>query len=241
MTQQEVSERRTALEKKWGPIMFDRWNQMKWFVTLANTDLKDPAACSDGDFQNWQDACEAIRMVPLSLSPTPTTVGRKRYPSPGGGTGSASPTRDVVRRIHDAITPKLDALADRKGASFSCNSVSHSIQFDSMGDPQQRAGYAPHLISSSANVAGYGHDVWPDEFVLRCAQSLATFHAGRNLVDAIRRCPHCQKIFLQFRRNAIYCGPACYSVAGMRRLREKERAEKALTLKRKTRRKGVRL
>jgi hypothetical protein len=179
-------------------------------------------------------------MVPLSLSPGPTAVGRKQYRSSSGGTGSSTPTPDVVRGIHDAIQPKLNALADHKEAWFSGGSVVPSIQFYPMDEPQPGAGSAPYMISSSAESKDYGDDVWPKEFELRCGQLLATFHAGRYLGEAIRRCPHCTKVFLQLRKNATYCGPACYSVVGMRKLREKQRTQKELKVKRTTRKKGVR-
>jgi hypothetical protein len=236
MTQQEVSERRAALEKRWGHLMFDRWEQMAWFVALADTDLE---ACSEGDIQNWQDACEAIRMVPLSLSPAPVDRKRpgdpKQYSSSGGGTGSVSPTPDDVKNIRNAIAQPLKDLADGATGIDVGGQVTMSESFRIY----RQKGDGPPFISSQTNVTGYGHYLWPKEFELRVRRLLKTF------VHGIRRCPHCQHLFLQLRRNATYCGPACYSVAGMRRLREKERAEqqraeKALTLKRKTRKKGVR-
>jgi hypothetical protein len=49
-----------------------------------------------------------------------------------------------------------------------------------------------------------------------------TYHFAKLLTwfpDAIRGCPHCNNIFLRFRRNAIYCSRACQSVAVMRQLR----------------------
>jgi hypothetical protein len=230
MTQQAVSERRAALEKKWGHIMFDRWEQMKWFVTLANTDLTDQAVCSDGDFQNWQDACEAIRMVPIFLSPVP--VDRKRYIPTGGGVGSVSPTRLDIENIHEAIAQPLKDLADgvKDRVQFGPVSVSHTIGFRTTNEAQRQAGYFPHVISSAANVTGDSHQVWRGEFMLRAGRLLETF------VDNIRRCPHCKRVFVQLRKNATYCGPPCYSVAGMRNLRARRAAEAAQRKAKKGRR-----
>lgn len=227
MTQQSVSERNAALEKTWANIMFDRWDQMAWFVKLANTDM---AALTPGDIQNLQDQCEAIRMVQISFYPIPPD--RKRYPFHGGWGASASPTLRDLENIHAAIAPRLNTLADGVEVSFGPVQVTHTIRFRKSNEAEQRAGYPPHLISPYA-VLRAGSQSWPDEFLLRTARLLEEF------VDGIRRCPHCKKVFLQLRRNATYCGPACYSVAGMRRLREEQRPQKELKLKHKTQRKGV--
>lgn len=80
MTQQPVSERDAALENAWANIMFDRWDQMAWFVKLANTAM---ATLHPGDILNLQGQCEAIRKVPISFRPIPSD--RKRYPFHGGG------------------------------------------------------------------------------------------------------------------------------------------------------------
>ncbi len=227
MAQQSVSERNAALEKAWANIMFDRWDQMAWFVKLANTDM---AALTPGDIQNLQDQCEAIRRVPISFYPIPSD--RKRYPFHGGWGASASPTLRDLQNIHDTIALRLNKLADGEKVSFGPIQVTHTISFRKSNEAEQRAGYPPYLISPYA-VLRSGSQSWPDEFVLRAAQLLETY------VDSIRRCPHCKDVFLQLRRNANYCGPACYSVAGMRRLREEQRAQKELKLKQKTHRKGV--
>lgn len=208
--------------------MFDRWDQMAWFVKLANTAM---ATLTPGDIQNLQDQCEAIRKVPIPFRPIPSD--RKRYPFQSWWGASASPTLRDLQNIHDAIAPRLNDLANGANVSFGPIEVTHTTRFQKSNEAEQQAGYPPHRISPCA-VLRAGSQSWPDEFVLRAALLLETY------VDGIRRCPHCTKVFLQLRRNANYCGPACYSVAGMRRVREEQRAQKALKLKLKTHRKGVR-
>lgn len=227
MTQQPVPERDAALENAWANIMFDRWDQMAWFVKLANTAM---ATLHPGDILNLQGQCEAIRKVPISFHPIPSD--RKRYPFHGGWVASASPTLRDLQNIHDAIAPRLNDLANGVDVSFGPIEIAHTIRFQKSNEAEQQAGYPPYRISPSSFLRG--SHAWPDEFVLRAALLLETY------VDSIRRCPHCTKVFLQLRRNANYCGPACYSVAGMRRVREKQRAQKALKLTLKTHRKGVR-
>lgn len=218
MTQQSVSERNAALEKAWANIIFDHWDQMAWFVKLANTDM---AALTPGDIQNLQDQCEAIRMRQISLYPIPSD--RKRYPFHGGWGASPSPTLRDLENIHAAIAPRLNKLADGVEVSFGPVQVTHTISFRKSNEAEQRAGYPPHLIFPYA-VLRAGSQSWPDEFLLRAARLLEEF------VDGIRRCPYCKKLFLRLRRNATYCGRSCHSVAGMQRLR----AQQALEMKTKT-------
>jgi hypothetical protein len=40
--------------------------------------------------------------------------------------------------------------------------------------------------------------------------------------DRVRRCPHCERIFIQNKRSARFCGQACYSVVSTRAWREKQ-------------------
>lgn len=205
--------------------MFDRWQQMQWFVTLADTDL---AAQSEGDIKNWQDACEAIHLIPLPLTLIPTRVGGKECRPCRGWTGPDSPTRDQLEEIQEAIAQPLKDLADGKADIDLGGRVSMSESFQM----HRQKGSGLPFITSEIEVEGYGN--WRDDFVLRVRRLLATF------ITSIRRCPHCGKVFLQLRKNATYCGPACYSVAGMRKLREKKLAEKAAKLKGKTPKKGTR-
>ena len=228
MTQQSVPGRNAALEKAWGNIIFDHWDQMAWFVKLANIDM---SKLTPGDIQNLQDQCEAIRMVPISFYPI--SSDRKRYPFHRGWMAGESPTLRDLQNIHDAIAPCLNKLADGVEVSFGPTQVTHTIRFRKSTEVEQEAGYPPHLIFPYAVLRGGSHS-WPDEFLLRAARLLEEF------VDGIRRCPHCKKVFLQLRRNATYCGPGCYSVAGMRRLRAEQRVQEELKLKHKTHRKGVR-
>jgi hypothetical protein len=46
--------------------------------------------------------------------------------------------------------------------------------------------------------------------------------------DKLRRCLHCQSVFLQVKRSAKYCRSKCYTVACMRRLRAKRKAQLAM-------------
>ena len=227
MTQQPVSAHDAALEKAWERIGHDRWDQMTWFVKLANIDL---AALSPGDVQNLQDECQAIRMVAISFHSIPSN--RKRYPFLRGWNSSLSPTVRDLENIHAAIAPHLNNLADGMEVSLGPVQVAHTTRFRKTTENERKGGYPPHVIYPTAILKAGSHS-WPDEFLLRTARLLEEF------VDGIRRCPHCKKVFLQLRRNATYCGRACHSVAGMRRIRTKQAFEKQVkTQGRKTTRKG---
>lgn len=64
----------------------------------------------------------------------------------------------------------------------------------------------------SEHVGGRG--LLGDRFMVYHFSKLLTHHP-----KAIQICPHCHKLFLQFRKNALYCSRACQSVATMRKLR----------------------
>jgi hypothetical protein len=198
-------------EKAWTRIGGrDEWSQMAWFVKLANTDLD---GLSPGDIQNWLDECHAIRMVPEGLF-----SDRKRYPHHRGWIGSPSPTLTDLQNIKAEIAPHLDRLANDKDTEIGPITVQHRTRFRKSNEAERNGGYPPTLIYQIAMSIDSKRS-WSDDLLLRMTRLLQQF------VDNIRRCPHCKKVFVQLRRNATYCGPSCYTVAGMQRLRATRRKQ----------------
>lgn len=211
-----------ALEKARTRMGLGPWNRMAWFVKLANTKVE---AWSSGDIQNLQEECAVIRREPLFLSPA--QADRKRYLRTGGGMGSASPTLLDLKNIHEAIAPRLRHLADLTDAAddvvtFGLVALNRTIQFRKTNEAQRQAGWAPHVISETVDVTGGS---WPNEFLLRAAQLLETF------VDSIRRCPRpgCEMIFVQPRKNAVYCSRSCQNKHYMQTVRASPKKRSAAT------------
>jgi hypothetical protein len=73
----------------------------------------------------------------------------------------------------------------------------------------------------------------PEEDTLYLLAQLMSDYAS-----AVTRCPHCHRIFLRLRKNAVYCGRDCHSVAGMRNKRATEKAEQGLPKPKGQRKKG---
>ncbi len=167
---------------------------MGWFVALAGTDL---TACSEGDLKNLQDACEVIRMVPISLSRA--RVDRTRYDRAAGWVGSAWPDLHELTAIHEAVAAPIKQLADLTDDGHACvrfsSTVTHTVEFYKASEAAQREGYAPLMIASTDEVAGSSPHVWRDQFTFRAASLLETY------ADKIRRCPHCTTVFLQLRKT----------------------------------------
>ncbi|GKS64841.1 hypothetical protein YTPLAS72_21450 [Nitrospira sp.] len=230
MTQQSADAFRIAMDQAWTRIGRDRWSQMKWFIDLANKDFEQLSA---GDTQNLLDECMAIHLVPFHS----ILSDRMRYPYKYGSNAS-TPQRHDLQNIRAAIAPPLNNLADGRDAKFGPVSVSHTTTFRRATDNERQAGYPPYLIFPMATIS-IGSHTWQNEFLLRTAQLLEETAVRKpggkeeKFVDRIRRCPHCQKLFVQLRGNAAYCGRTCHSVAGMRKRRAVDKAQTEVTLQRK--------
>ncbi len=211
MTQRPPSD--TALNQAWARIGFSPWHHMAWFARLANTTVR---TLSPGDVQNLQDECQAIRMTPIAFHPT--QPDRKRYPFLHGGVGSFAPTLLELKNICEVIALHLNRLADGQSTTCGPIHVDHTIRLTKSTDVERQAGYPPYRINPLL-IFSKG-DTWADEFLFRMTQLLELPRRGRTLfVDSIRRCPHCQQVFVQLRRHATYCGRKCHSVAGMQNAR----------------------
>lgn len=236
MTQQPFPGFERVNDKAWGRIGLGEWDQMKWFVDLANT--TDFEAMTEGEQLLKKEEFAAMLSVacrPLIEIPPDT----KRYP---GSVGSKTPQPALeyvpafsvldMQRFQNEISPHLDRLADDESTSFGGFNVSFTVNFPKNPHYTEHA-EGPRYHVSRGEVGGSPHE----NLVLRMARLLETY------ADNVRRCPHCKKVFLQFRRSATYCGPECYTVAGMRRLRAEREAQRALKMKskkqgRRTTRKG---
>ncbi len=202
-----------ACEQAWSRIGLSPWDHMAWFAKLANATLE---TLSPGDIQNVQDECQALRMTPIAFSLTRTDL--KRYPFKQGGLGSFSPALPELKNICEVIALHLSLLADGKSTNCGPIRVDHTITFTKSNEVERHNGYPPYRINTPL-IFSKG-DTWSDEFLFRMTQLLQRPRRDSALfVDSIRRCPHCQQVFVQNHRNATYCGRKCHSVAGMRKAR----------------------
>jgi hypothetical protein len=216
----------TVNEKTWDRIGLDDWSQLKWFVKLANT--TDFETMTDGEHLVWKEEFSAMLSKPSSPI-TGGTLDTKRYPGSAGSKVSQTalqitptfiPTK--MRQIRDNIAPHLEKLADDQGTILGGFHFTYTVSFHRNADYDEET-ESPRYFVYRGEMGGSPHE----SLLLRMTKLLETY------ADKIRRCPHCKKIFLQLNKSAKYCGPKCYTVAGMRRIRAERKTQPIVTSKNK--------
>jgi hypothetical protein len=183
-------EDRRALER----IKFDvsEWDQMNWYVTLANADM---GHLSPGETLSLQEEVRSLER----------TLFRDILKVP-------LPELEEIRNLHSIIRTHLESLADKGYAVIGPFSLKVHI-------------VRPKVPPFEHGQGWYDLVHYPD----LTEGDLLAYHMSQLLQKfghAIRRCPHCNKIFLQQRRNGRYCGRTCQSRAVMKRIRAEKKATK---------------
>ena len=213
MTQQ-FPQYETVNEKALDRIGLDEWSQMNWFMKLAKT--TDFETMTEGEQLFWKE--EFVAMSSKASSPLigvpPDT---KRYP--GSARSKASQTSLQVapdfspaqmQEVRDAIKPHIDRLADDDYTIIGGFTVTYAVSFHKNAAYEKNK-ELPRYLVYPGEMGGSPQD----RLLLHMSKLLKTY------VDKVRRCPHCKKVFLQFKRSAKYCGPKCYTVGCMQELRKK--------------------
>jgi hypothetical protein len=213
-------------EKAWERIGVDEWSQMNWFMKLAKT--TDFETMTEGEQLLWKEEFAAMSSKASSplIGVPPDT---KWYP--GSARSKASQTSLQVapafspaqmQEVRDAIKPHIDRLADDNYIIIGGFTVTYTVSFHKNAAYEKNR-ELPRYLVDRGEMGGSPQD----RLLLHMSKLLETY------VDKVRRCPHCKKVFLQFKRSAIYCGPKCYTVAGMRRLRAKRKTQTGVKRKNK--------
>ncbi len=173
------------------PKVIDRgasWDLMKFFIRLANTDVRQLRA---GDFLNLQeDYLEFFSLGYIKIEPLNV---------------------DQFASLQKTLSKHLYELMDQ-GKTVLGPFGSRII-----------ATRLPAKISNS------------EERVIFCCMNVPTdltdldkffIHEFAKLLEKygslLRKCPHCDRIFIQLRKNAIYCDRKCQRVAVMRKIRARQ-------------------
>src|SRR2546426_339665 len=122
------------------------------------------------------------------------------------------PTLEQMREVQELIAPHLNNLADGKDTQTPTIRIHYTVRFRKTDTEEERTGY-PRYQVLRGEIGEPTANLYARTLLLRMTRLLEDF------ADAIRRCPHCHKVFLQLRRNRNYCGKPCYTVAVMQRLR----------------------
>lgn len=217
----------SMVEKAWSRIGNTEWDQMAWFVKLANA--SDLVTLSPEQQRIWQEEFMAM-LLRNHEALTPPPQASKRYPRSGGesATGIDWPSTTEMLAVQEVVKRQIDSLADGKETWIpeqGTFNVDYSVKL--MANPR----YAEDTDKEPRYLV-YHHEVasgsYPRTFLLRLLR-LLTSYSDKNrqyiCADKIRRCLKCKTVFLQVKRSSRYCSAACYTVACMRRLREERKCK----------------
>lgn len=181
-----------------------KWDELDWFVRFARRDL-DKA--SPGEFLSLQEEFAALVTAHFKSSP------------------DSMPTREQIIEIQQIVRKHLTELADEGKTMFPALPGFLWILYPRILAKLQEGVWGrgkKEQISSLPDIglhrAASGD---PANLVPLLGELLGK--VGRPIV----RCPHCRNIFLQSRKNQVYCSRSCQSVAIM----QKRRAEVTAQIK----------
>ena len=186
---------------------FDMWERMNWFIQVAQKPVDE---LSQGEILSLQEEIRAAERVLFhNVKPTFFTI-------------------EKIKDLQAKILEHIERLSDEGSCLLGPFKVSIWVaRFRFIAEKRG-------ISSSSANtpldlVTWYQTVGGQDGLIYEMGRLLSEFG------DSFRRCPHCSKIFLQLRKNAVHCGRKCQSIAVMR---EKRKGEKERTIKVKGRKKS---
>lgn len=185
------------IEKAWGRIHHTPWDQMNWFVRLANTDLH---ALSSGDLTNLRD--EFLAML---------TEEGGRYQR-----RLEAPSQEDMLEVQQEAKRIIGDIAHGRDTSTQPITVTYRVQFTKTSPEQEAAGKPRYYIYRGE--VGEPSTLYGGPLREKLTELLDEY------VNSIRACEHCEKLFLQVRSDARYCGRGCHSVAYMRKKRMEEKA-----------------
>jgi hypothetical protein len=211
--------------KAWSRIGLDQWSQMAWFVRLANS--IDFENLTHGEQITWQEEFVAMYVKGNALA----TDTQKILAGPLGLAQAEDtafvlhlPTIAHMQEVKKVVAAHISTLADGQETFIGGFPVTVTISFQKNLAHDHHPNLPRYLIYRG-EAAEPTANVYYRALLLRMATLLLTY------ADNVRRCQLCTKVFLQLRRRAKYCGPKCYTVAGMRDFRAAKKARAKTTPK----------
>jgi len=173
------------------PKVIDRgtsWDLMKFFIRLANTDVRQLRA---GDFLNLQeDYLEFFSLGLIKIEPLNV---------------------DQFESLQKTLSKHLYELMD-KGKTVLGPFESKIV---AMRQPAKISDSEERVIFTCMNFPTDLTDL--DKFFIHEFAMLLEKYGS-----LLSKCPHCGRIFIQLRKNAMYCDRKCQRVAVMRKIRAKQ-------------------
>lgn len=200
---EDYEDRHPADERALERIKFDvsEWDRMNWYVKLANMDFDK---LTEGERLSLREEFWGIKHTLWLDKDNP------------------EPIANEIKGIQRNVAKHLSELADQGKTEFGpfhlritveCPVVEFKEMYQDLRPEHLRQMHGGHHDTDLISGGG---------FLYYMTQLLQEFGGS------IRRCPHCNKIFLQARKNAVYCTRKCQSVAFMRQKRAAAKEKVAL-------------
>ena len=188
-----------------------RWDQLNWYVELI---AKDLSRLSKGEWSILQEEVVAIHRT-LSNNPKAKT-----------------PEREALVDFQAKISRHFSHLRSGGLVEIGPLEIRHKIQLVSKSSSKESRPFSlkEWYKQQGQPLVGDVEVRYTLRLLVDDWRSYLLDHFGRLLGElgaSIRRCPHCSKWFLQFRKSAQYCGRTCQNRAGAEAARARERIAKA--------------
>jgi len=164
------------------------WDLMKYFIRLANTDVRQLRA---GDFLNLQEDL-------------------LKYFSMGSDIKFQPPNMDVFESLQKTLSKHLYELMDKGKTAlgpFGSTIVAMRLPAKISNSEERVIFYCTNFPTDLTDLNKF--------YIHEFAKLLEKYGS------LLRKCPHCDRIFIQLRKNAMYCDRKCQRVAVMRNIRAK--------------------
>ena len=201
----------------WG----NSWDTLDWLIQTAQKDLQQE---SEGERLKVREEFAALRLLYDSRVTLLQDQIGFRYAVDLVLGKDPIPTLQEVQETQKRILEILNTWVDQGAVSFGPLAIQyHFVKRDDLWEPDLMKQHSLPGVGTERHHSVGMNFSGPEEEVLYLLAQLMSDYAS-----AVIRCPHCHRIFLRLRKNAVYCGRACHSVAYMRNKRAGEKAEQEL-------------
>ena len=210
------AEWRRILETRihWG----DSWNTLAWLIQTAQKDLQQE---SEGERLKVREELAALGLIHDSRVALLQDQGGFRDAVDIVIRRDPIPTLQEVQKTQKRILEKLNEWVDKGAVSFGPLGLQYwFVRRDDLWEPDlMKQKSLPGVGAERHHSVGIHFSASQDDALYLLAQLMTDY------ASAVTRCPHCHRIFLRLRKNAVYCGRDCHSVAYMRNRRAAEKAD----------------
>lgn len=200
----------------------DSWSTLDWLIQTAQKDLQHE---SEGERLKVREEFAALSLLYDSRVALLQDQMGFRYAVEMVLAKDPIPTLQEAQKTQIRILEILNEWVDKDAVSFGPIRIQyHFVRRDDVWEPDlMKQQSLPGVGTERRHSVGMNFSAQEEDSLYLLAQLMSDY------ASAVTRCPHCRRIFLRLRKNAVYCGRDCHSVAYMRRKREAEKGDQELT------------